>query len=242
MSGLASGLVVEGLVARHDGAPAVDGVDLVVAPGEVVALLGVNGAGKSTLLRALVGLQRIESGRVRLGDTDLTQMPVDRRARAGLGYCPEGRRLFPGMTVADMLDAAAFCDAAERRRRRAGVLDLFPELAPTLDRACWRLSGGQQQMAAIARALMGAPRALLMDEPATGLAPRPAAALGAAIGRIAAGGVAVLVGESQVERALGLANRLVLMRLGRVVGDGPAAGLDPATVARDLLPEDAGGD
>lgn len=217
-------LRLEGLSAGYGGATALDGVSLSLNAGETVALLGANGAGKSTLLKAVLGLVPAR-GRVELDGVEVGRLTTERRVRLGLGYVPEGRRVFPGMSVRDNLEVASFAGAGERGRDLEHVFALFPQLREKAGERAWRLSGGQQQMLAVGRALMGQPRLLLLDEPSLGLSPRVAAEVFAAVRAIAAQGTAVLLAEQSARRALAVAGRAVLLRLGRVVHDGPADAL-----------------
>ena len=218
-------LQVEGLTAGYGGAVAVDRLSLSVAVGEAVALLGANGAGKSTLLKAILGLVPATGGRVRLAGEEIGTLTPERRVRRGLGYVPEGRRVFPGMSVRDNLEVASWLGRAERARDLERVFTLFPALEGKAEERAWRLSGGQQQMLSLGRALMGRPRLLLLDEPSLGLSPKLADEVFAAVGRISSAGTAVLLAEQSAARALAVAPRAVLLRLGRVGGDGPVAAL-----------------
>lgn len=221
-------LEIAGLSVAYGGALALDGVSLSLAAGGVLALLGANGAGKSTLVRAVMGLVPLAAGSIRLDGMDLRGVATERRARLGLGYVPEGRRVFPGLSVADTLLLPSPCGAAERRRDLDRVYALFPALRTAAAQRAWRLSGGQQQMLAVGRALMLRPRLLLLDEPSLGLAPQVVEQLYAALAAVAADGTAVLLAEQQTPRALelakgALAGRAILLRAGRVLYDGPAA-------------------
>ena len=222
-------LRIEGMVAGYGGAVAVDGVSLSLAAGEAAALLGANGAGKSTLLKGLLGLVPLTRGRIWIDGEEATGLSVERRVRLGLGYVPEGRRVFPGMSVRDNLEVASPLGRAGRARDLERVFTLFPALSEKAGERAWRLSGGQQQMLAVGRALMGRPRLLLLDEPSLGLSPKLAGDVFAAVRAIAEDGTAVLVAEQSAARALGAARRALLLRLGRIVHDGPA----------DALPEGA---
>jgi branched-chain amino acid transport system ATP-binding protein len=206
-------LEISGLSVDIGGRPALQDVSLEVAEGEAVALLGGNGAGKTTLLKAILGLVPA-SGRVVFRGQDLAPLPPRRRARLGIGYAPEGRRVFRGLTVAENLDVAAPPAHAARIRRRQEALALFPALEPHLGRRAWQLSGGQQQMLAIARALMGAPALLLLDEPSLGLAPIVLQDLYPALRRIAESGTAVLVAEQNLARTGGMAHRVAYIEAG----------------------------
>lgn len=214
-------LEIIGLSAGYGGAPALDGVSLTLAAGEAAGLLGANGAGKSTLLRTLIGLHPATAGRILLDGVPLDGLPADVRARRGLGYVPEGRRVFPGMSVRDNLEVASFETAAERRRDVERCFSLFPQLAEKAGDAAWRLSGGQQQMLAVARALMGRPRLLLLDEPTLGLAPVMAAEVLAKIAEAAASGVGALIAEQSAARLPAAAGRAAALAGGRLLFDGP---------------------
>ncbi|MFC5356979.1 ABC transporter ATP-binding protein [Azospirillum himalayense] len=227
-------LQVEGLTAGYGGAVAVDGLSLSVAAGEAVALLGANGAGKSTLLKAILGLVPAMGGRIRLAGEEIGALAPERRVRRGLGYVPEGRRVFPGMSVRDNLEVASWLGRAERVRDLERVFALFPALEGKAEERAWRLSGGQQQMLAVGRALMGRPRVLLLDEPSLGLSPKLAGEVFAAVRAIAGTGTAVLVAEQSAARALSAAGRVVLLRLGRAVHDGPVETL-PGDALRDAF-------
>jgi branched-chain amino acid transport system ATP-binding protein len=195
------------------------GASVRVAAGEVVTLLGANGAGKSTLLRTVMGMLP-GRGNIRLAGEPIGTLTPAARARRGLGYVPEGRRLFPGMSVRDTLLVGCREDTPTAKRRLVEILALFPALAPRRDTPAWQLSGGQQQMLAIGRALMGAPKLLLLDEPSLGLAPVVVDELLARLRGLAAGGTAVLLAEQGVARALGVADRAYVLALGRVVAEG----------------------
>ncbi|WP_454018075.1 ABC transporter ATP-binding protein [Azospirillum sp. Marseille-Q6669] len=227
-------LHVEGLTAGYGGAVAVDRLSLSVAAGEAVALLGANGAGKSTLLKAILGLVPATGGRVWLAGEEICTLAPERRVRRGLGYVPEGRRVFPGMSVRDNLEVASRLGRAERARDLERAFALFPALEGKAEERAWRLSGGQQQMLAVGRALMGRPRVLLLDEPSLGLSPKLAGEVFAAVRAIAATGTAVLVAEQSAARAMSAAGRVVLLRLGRAVHDGPVETL-PADALRDAF-------
>jgi branched-chain amino acid transport system ATP-binding protein len=224
-------LAVENLTLRHGKMPVLTDISLRVEPGEVVALLGANGAGKSTLLRAIMGFHHPASGSVTFAGVKITDVIVAARARLGIGYCPEGRRVFAGMSVRDNLDVASHAGRAETRRRRDGVYRLFPDLAAIEDTPSWQLSGGQQQMVAIGRALMTGPKLLLLDEPSLGLSPMLAADVLKRVRTIAAEGTSVLLAEQNIVTALDIADRAYLLDLGRVADEGLSARLR----ARDSL-------
>jgi branched-chain amino acid transport system ATP-binding protein len=210
-------LILDRLSIGYGGAPAVDGVSLEIGPGEVVALLGANGAGKSSLMKAVIGLTPTLAGRLVLAGTEISALAPERRARLGLGYVPEGRRVFPGMSVRDNLEVASRAATPGRARALERIFTLFPQLRIKSRDPAWQLSGGQQQMLAIGRALMTEPRLLLLDEPSLGLSPRLAAEVLATVRTIAAAGTAVLIAEQSAARALDIADRAAWMHLGRLV-------------------------
>ena len=195
-------------------------VTLQAASGEVVALLGANGAGKSTLLRAIMGFVRCD-GDVLLDEASVVSLPPFERSRRGIAYCPEGRRVFPRMTVQENLEVAA--------RRGVERLDeiyvMFPALVARADTPAGQLSGGEQQMLAIGRALMTEPALLLLDEPSLGLSPQMTETILGGLRRIAQRGAAVLVAEQNAAKALAIADRAYLLRLGRIVREGKASEL-----------------
>jgi branched-chain amino acid transport system ATP-binding protein len=199
-----------------------------VQQGEIVALLGANGAGKTTLLRTLSGLHRQSTGSISFGGIVLDRMSAEERVRRGLAHAPEGRRVFPGLTVLENLEVAT----SGWRRRRASLDDdlervftLFPRLRERVGQLAWSLSGGEQQMLAIGRALMSRPKMLLLDEPSLGLAPILAEEVYARIREINRSGLPVLLVEQNTMLALNVAGRAYVLENGRIVLAGPAAEL-----------------
>jgi len=217
-------LEVENLHAYYGEIHALKGVSLAVEPGEIVALIGRNGAGKSTLLNTISGLLRPREGHVRFDGRSLEGLPADLIVRMGVTQVPEGRRIFGILTVEENLDMGAFLcrDPAEVAARKARVFRLFPRLEERRTQLGGSLSGGEQQMLAIGRALMMAPRLLLMDEPSLGLAPQLVRAIFRVIREINAGGTAVLLVEQNARMALRLARRAYVLETGRVVLSGAA--------------------
>lgn len=227
-------LELDGVSAARD-TVAVEPLNLTMAAGEVVALLGANGAGKSSLIEAIAGRAPITVGTLRLDGRDVTAQSLQARARAGIAWCPEGRRLFPGLTVEETLDVAA----SGRRTVRAAAIErmiaLFPALAAHRDARAWQLSGGQQQMLAIARAVIAEPRVVLLDEPSLGLAPAVLDVVFDAVRRLADSGVAVLLAEQNVARALTTADRALVLARGRVVLTGPSSQIAADAALPDAL-------
>lgn len=199
-------------------------VSLTVAAGEIVALVGANAAGKSTTLRAISGLVRVRSGQILLDDEPIHFLPPHRIVEKGVVHVPEGRRLFTTLTVRENLEMGAFTPRARRRvkQRLAEVLELFPELADRLGQLAGSLSGGQQQMCALARGLMAEPRLLIIDEMSLGLAPLLVRRMFEAVRRIAETGVTILLVEQNIHHALTLAHRAYVLENGRIVMEGPA--------------------
>jgi branched-chain amino acid transport system ATP-binding protein len=220
-------LEIRGLDAAHGDVPALSGVSLRVGAGEIVALLGPNGAGKSTLLGCVAGLVRPRAGSITWEGRDLRAVAPHLMVEHGLAVVPEGRRLFAGMTVEENLELGAFSPRAraERRSSMARVLALFPDLGARRRQMVRALSGGQQQMVAVGRALMASPRLLMLDEPSLGLAPLLVRAILDALVEINRDGVAILVVEQNVRAALTLAHRAYILEGGRVVGEGDGAAL-----------------
>jgi branched-chain amino acid transport system ATP-binding protein len=215
-------LEVVGLHAFYGEAIALSGIDMRLDPGEIVCVVGPNGAGKSTLVNAIAGLHRATRGRIVMDGRDLARVAGHRVCDAGIAVVPEGRRLFPAMTVIENLDLGAYRRGARTTRdeRLGWVFELFPRLAERSKQIAGSLSGGEQQMVAIGRALMASPGVMLMDEPSLGLAPVVVDEVFRTIGTIRAAGVGVLLVEQNVERALGLATRGYLLSEGRVVLEG----------------------
>lgn len=217
-------------------------VSFSIAAGETVALLGANGAGKSTLGRALSGLVPATSGRITFDGQDITRWPAHRRRAAGLAYIPEGRGIFPGLSVADNLKMAV--SALERGRRREAIgraQEMFPVLAERRHQQAGSLSGGQQQMLALARVLVTGPKVIIADEMSLGLAPLVVDDVFASIGRARQAGVAVVLIEQFVHRALALADRSVIFSRGTVSWAGPAAEAGAEVLERYLGAEGAEG-
>ena len=213
-------LNIESLSVAYGQVSALRDVSISVGAGEAVALVGANGAGKSTLFKSIVGFLRPRSGRLQFLGRDMSGVSPERRARLGLGYAPEGRRVFPGMTVRENLEVAVFASKAERGQRLQRAFALFPQLAERHAQLAWQLSGGQQQMLAIGRALMGRPRLLLLDEPSLGLSPKLADEVLAAVRVIIQDGTAVLLAEQNVRKALTYCERAYVLEIGKVVLSG----------------------
>ncbi len=218
-------LEVEGLWAGYGGIAVVRDVHLEVPPDGATAVLGPNGAGKTTLFRAIVGLVRPMRGRVRFEGAPLIGLPPHEVVRRGIVYVPAERELFPQLTVLENLELGAYCSGRDFRDRLERVYALFPRLAERRRQRAGTLSGGEQQMLAIARALMSRPRLMLLDEPSTGLAPRLVAELYRQLEALQKEGVTILLAEQQVRAALSLCRRVYVIRDGRIVFRGSAAEL-----------------
>ena len=238
-------LEIRGLEAAYGDVPALSGVTLRVGAGEIVALLGPNGAGKSTLLGCVAGLVRPRAGIISWDSENLLTVSPHRIVERGLAVVPEGRRLFGSMTVDDNLELGAFSPRARAARRESleRVFALFPDLRSRRRQIVRALSGGQQQMVAVGRALMASPRLLMLDEPSLGIAPLLVRRILDALVEINRAGVAVFLVEQNVRAALTLAHRAYILEGGRVVGEGEGlALLRDAHVRRAYLgPLAAGG-
>lgn len=224
-------LEVESLEAAYGPITALHGVSLVIRPAEWVALVGPNGAGKSTLLNTIAGLVAPRLGVVRWEGSVLSSQPPERIVERGIALVPEGRRLFARMTVRENLELGAFTQRAQGQRRiqLQRVYDIFPRLYERQGQIAGSLSGGEQQMLALARALMGLPRLLLLDEPSLGLAPRVVESIFAVLGRLHREGMSLLVVEQNVQIVLRLAQRAYILEGGKIVRQGEA---------RELLQDD----
>ena len=203
-----------------------------VEAGEIVALLGGNGAGKTTLLETVLGFH---PGRVMLFGRDASALAVEQRIALGVGYVPEGRRVFAGLTVRENLEASSSLPAAQRRQRVDEMLALFPMLGERPEARAWLLSGGQQQMLALARAMMDRPRLLLLDEPTLGLAPVVVADLLKRLTAMTTDGTAILLAEQRAAVALAVATRGLVLSRGRIMQSGPAATLAADPALADLM-------
>lgn len=209
-------LAIDNLLAGYRSITVIRSLSLNVEPGEVVALLGANGAGKSTTLLTISGLAEQQSGRISLDGTDISDMSAMRRTRAGIGHVTEDRSLFTKLTTMENLRLGGRGNLT----RLDGVLDLLPALKPLLSRQSGALSGGEQQMLALGRALMSSPRILLIDELSLGLAPRIVQRLLENVRELANNGLGVLLVEQHVEQALKIADRVVVLARGRVSFEG----------------------
>ncbi len=231
-------LEVSGLAVTYGRSEAVHGVDFSVAAGETVCVLGANGAGKTTILRALCGLVRAHRGGVRLDGIDIMGRRPHWVTAHGMVQVPEGRQGFATLTVADNLVLGGWCvrSRADQARRRDSVLIRFPRLRERLHQVAGSLSGGEQQMLAIGRALMAAPRVLLLDEPSMGLAPRFVEEVFSTIAQLRGESVTILLVEQNASAALEIADRACVLEAGRIALTGPAAQVanDPAVMAAYL--------
>ena len=217
-------LAIEGLHAGYGGTEVLRGVDLDVAPGEIVAVLGSNGAGKSTLNGAISGVVRARAGTIRFDDAVVTNRRPAAIVSRGLIHVPEGRRVFPNMSVAENLDLGSYRRAKARRaQNRERVFTIFPRLAERQGQRAGTLSGGEQQMLAIGRGLMAEPKLIILDEPSLGLSPALVEQLFALISQINKDGLAVLLVEQNVVQSLQLAHRAYILENGRIVLSGPSA-------------------
>lgn len=219
-------LEVTGLGAGYGSVQVLWDVGFRVEDAEIVALIGSNGAGKTTLLRAISGVVRPSRGEVRWDGTDVAGLPPEQIVVRGIAHVPEGRRLFAGLTVRENLMMGAYNRSDGRiRSDLEKVLSLFPRLAGRTEQVAGRLSGGEQQMCAIARGLISGPRLLMIDELSLGLAPNLVDSLLERLAEVAAAGTAILLVEQDVDSALHLASRAYVLETGRIVAEGPSASL-----------------
>ncbi len=227
-------LEIAGLVARYGRITALHEISLTVDEGEIVTLIGANGAGKTTTLRAISGLMRPSAGTIRFGGADLTRLAPSAIVRAGVGHAPEGRRVFPRMTVRENLELGAYTRRAksEIAADTERVLTIFPRLEERYAQKAGTMSGGEQQMLAIARALMSRPKLLLLDEPSLGLSPKLVQTIFEVIREINARGTTILLIEQNATQALAVASRGYVLEVGRVAHAGPAAELAASEAVR----------
>ena len=216
-------LNAEGVIAGYGRVPIVHGVSVKVESNSLVAIVGPNGAGKSTLAKALAGVITPSAGRVRVGEAEIAGLPAYQVVRRGLAYVPQNQNVFPSLTVVENLEMGAYTRAAGVKERIAEVLDIFPDLKVATRKAAGVLSGGQQNMLAMASALMLDPKVVLLDEPTAGLSPRYTQVVWEQISRLREVGVPALVVEQNVDRALRNADFVYVMVAGRNEVEGPVA-------------------
>jgi branched-chain amino acid transport system ATP-binding protein len=220
-------LTLSTVSARYGSVPAISDISIRVGEGEAVGLLGANGAGKSTTLRAISGLIRLTGGTITFFDEDLAALPPHKIAALGIAHVPEGRQVFPELTVKENLEVGSYIPSAkiERSRTLDLVFTIFPALAERRDQLAGTMSGGEQQMLAVGRGLMLRPRLLMLDEPSLGLAPVVTDATFAKIQEVHAMGTAILLVEQNVSRALTMVQRAYVLESGKVIMQGSSAEL-----------------
>jgi branched-chain amino acid transport system ATP-binding protein len=229
-------LDLDGVQVHYGKIAALSDVTLSVERGEIVALIGANGAGKTTTLKTISGLRPLSAGSVTFDGTDISRMPGHKRVVAGIGQAPEGRGIFPGMTVVENLMMGCYARKGDPEKDLDEVYELFPRLAERRTQFAGTMSGGEQQMLAIGRAMMAHPTVLLLDEPSMGLAPMLVAQIFTIIKEINTRGTTVLLVEQNARQALQLADRAYVLENGRVVKSAPASDLldDPQVQAAYL--------
>jgi branched-chain amino acid transport system ATP-binding protein len=227
-------LAVEELTVRYGHAVAVENISFAVKPRQILALVGANGAGKSTILKAISGMVAWHSGEIRFRGTSFAGRSRSDVVRSGVAHCPEGRRVFPYMAVIENLEIGAFTVADRRRRRERlqEVLTLFPRLAERRHQAAGTLSGGEQQMLAIGRALMSGPALLMLDEPTLGLAPIVVDQVADLLLRLGDSGLSIILVEQNADLALALSDDACVLESGRIVARGSAKELRDAPAVR----------
>ncbi|WP_144121391.1 ABC transporter ATP-binding protein [Catellatospora sichuanensis] len=231
-------LEIEDITLHYGRIQALHGISLHVNEGEIVALIGANGAGKSTIMRAISGLRAVSRGAIRFNGEDISKVRADLRVARGICQAPEGRGVFPGMTVQENLEMGAYIrrDSAAIAQDMERVFGLFPRLLERRKQAGGTLSGGEQQMLAVGRALMARPKLLLLDEPSMGLAPMIIQQIFTIITEINQQGTTVLLVEQNAQQALSRAHRAYVLETGNIVKEGTGAELlhDPAVKAAYL--------
>jgi branched-chain amino acid transport system ATP-binding protein len=217
-------LNIDSLAVNYQHLRALRGVSLTVKEGELIALIGSNGAGKTTLLNSISGLVPIAEGRISWQGNDITELSPDSVCRLGIVQVPEGRKLFPNMTVRENLEMGAYLPSARSKSEEsfAMVFNLFPRLAERLKQSAGSLSGGEQQMLAVGRALMAKPRLLMLDEPSLGLAPMMASEIFSIISKLNRNGLSVLLVSQEVLHALSIAKFCYVLESGKITFSGPA--------------------
>jgi branched-chain amino acid transport system ATP-binding protein len=220
-------LRLDNIRAGYEDSVVIDGLSLAIEQGEVVCLLGANGAGKTTTMRAVTGLIPLQAGTIVYDGEDISQMPPHERVTAGICLSPEGRQVFPDLTVMENLSLGSFNKRARPNRKESldRVLTLFPKLGERREQAAGLMSGGEQQMLAIGRALMGQPKLLALDEPSLGLSPKMVSTVFEAVQTIARSGITILLVEQNARAALTVAQRGYVLSAGRVAHEGRASDL-----------------
>jgi branched-chain amino acid transport system ATP-binding protein len=232
---MTAALTCQELVAGYEpGLSIVKGASITVETGEIFAIFGPNGAGKSTLVKAVAGLVPVTDGSVRLGEADITQLPAHRMVHHGLAFVPQTENIFASLTVGENLDLAAAIMKVDRKRRLPELEALFPDLARLRSLKAGRLSGGQRQMLACARALVSRPRVLILDEPSAGLSPRLVDVVFSRLREVRDSGVTIVLVEQNVKAALSIADRAAVLVDGRERLVAPAADLHDPGVLADL--------
>jgi branched-chain amino acid transport system ATP-binding protein len=222
-------LAIENLVAGYEpGLPIVKGTSIRVEPREIVAILGPNGAGKSTLIKAIAGLLPVTSGTIRFLERDMQGIPAHRLIREGLAFVPQTENVFANLTVAENLELAGFFLGRRRRERLSAMYAFFPDLARQRALSAGRLSGGQRQMLAVARALLVEPTVIMLDEPSAGLSPKLVAQVFEKLAEVRAAGVTILMVEQNVKAALALSDRAYVLVEGKERLEGTSAELGRA--------------
>src|SRR5688572_12161792 len=229
-------LTVSNLTVSYEGSRILRGVNLNVPPRSLVCLMGRNGVGKTTTLKAVLGLLKPDSGVISLGDENITPLPPDARARRGLGYVPQGRDIFPNLTVRENLELSMVANRIKRNGQIDRVLELFPILKDMLKRKGGVLSGGQQQQLAIARVLLLNPKVLILDEPTEGIQPNIIDQIGDTLVKIKReGSISILLVEQYLDFCLAVGDAFYILDRGAVVAEGPIATLNEPHIKQHLI-------
>ncbi len=231
---MSSALHVDGLVTAYGAVKVLHGVSLQAAPGKITCVMGRNGVGKTTLLRTIMGQIKATSGTVKLGEQDLSRSAAHLRARAGIALVPQGREIFPKLTVRENLEIGFSARGSVDQAAVEAGMTMFPILRDFAKRNGGDLSGGQQQQLAIARALVGKPSVLLLDEPTEGIQPNIIEEIGRVLQRLAGEGMTIVLVEQYLEFVTGIGHHFAIMDRGQVVAQGETSGLTPAVVGKWL--------
>ncbi|QRG08979.1 ABC transporter ATP-binding protein [Xanthobacter dioxanivorans] len=224
-------LEVRSLTTTYQGLTAISDISIDVREAEIILVAGANGAGKSTLLKSITGMERAQAGTVSFLGTRIERMPPHRITAAGIAFVPENRRLFPRLSVQDTLRLGSYLHRRDPQRDAPLnlVFDIFPRLAERLDQRAETLSGGEQQMLAIGRALMTRPRLLLLDEPSQGIMPKLVNEILFAVEKICAEGVSIILVEQRIKQSIKISDRYYLLKNGKIISSGPSNAIGGAT-------------
>ena len=228
-------LTISNLNGIHKSEQTIRDIEITLKQHQSMVIFGANGAGKTSLLRAIMGLDKISSGTIQMNGQNFHTMSTRQRAHLGIGYCPEGRRLFPGLTVWETLAVSFSGKKAERDQRIEEIFALLPALKIKKGDRAWSLSGGQQQMLAIARATINTPKLILLDEPTLGLSPVMIDEIMEIIGSIKKNGATIIMAEQKIEPGLSIGDLVIVLSRGEIIYKGPSDDIDPDQIASMVM-------